>query len=122
MSKKICEIAPNIYSYNPDGPSVKRAWIHAGAIENAWGENVGVKNCPCVGGGVDYWGEGQDYYTVFEHFRSHYHWILDFPDYPEGHRFEHMPDTGAFKPTTINLLRKLRECVASNDERNLKAA
>lgn len=30
-----------------------------------WQTRVNVNNVPCIGGGVDYWGEGQDWSPVF---------------------------------------------------------
>ncbi|MDP5429929.1 hypothetical protein P3804_11525 [Pseudomonas aeruginosa] len=63
-----------------------------------------------AGGGVDYWGEGQDVYTVWQDWLMSWEWHGPFETYPEGHRHEYLPDTEGFKPTTRNLLKLASQC------------
>lgn len=100
LSKRLAEIAPSLFG---------DAWVDRDKMESSWDQGVGVSHCLCVGGGVDYWGEGQDAYTVWAAWTGHSYWAWewhgDFPDYPEGHEFHGYPDTRSFKATTHNLLR-----------------
>lgn len=84
LSKKLKEAAPKLF---------KDAWKCEES--NVW----------CVGGDIDYWGEGQDAHTCLGWFLGNWFWVGDFPTYPEGHKFAHYPDTGNFKPTFKNLLK-----------------
>jgi len=77
-------------------------------FNNAWIDEE--THIPCVGGGIDYWGEGQDAYSAWEWLSMNWHWIGKFPAHPAGHEFENFPDTTGFKPTTKNLLRLAAIC------------
>lgn len=48
LSKRLVGLLPGVYKY---------AWKEDGVNEQAYSEGNRVKNCFCVGGGVDYWGE-----------------------------------------------------------------
>ena len=85
LSKRLVEVAPNLF-------------------KDAWLSNDG-KNVYCIGGGVDYWGEGQDEYTIWEWFKFNWYWLGDFPRHPEGHEFEFYPNTDGFNPTPTNLIK-----------------
>lgn len=101
LSKKLAEASPKTF---PD------TWVCEDIIEEAWEQGSRVSHCLHVGGGVDYWGEGQDAYTVLECMKLNWEWIGKFKSYPKGHEFEGYPDTRGFKPTSRNLLRLAREC------------
>lgn len=70
LSKRIAQILPDHYSHS-------------------W--KCEYTQMICVGGEVNYWGEGQDEYSVYEEFRMNYPWFALWGFYPEGHRFEHYP-------------------------------
>lgn len=83
LSKKIAQILPKIY---------ERAWLNSDVTEKAWEQGSRVSGLMFVGGGVDYWGEGEDSYTVLEDFASHYDWHSPiYIPFPIGHEFEGMP-------------------------------
>ena len=89
LSKRLLEIAPKLFN-------------------NVWVDQE--TNTPCVGGEIDYWGESQDEHTLWQWFKMNWFWLGGFPEHPEGHEFEHYPDTTGFKPTTKNLLRLAESC------------
>lgn len=97
LSKRLVQLGPESY---------KHAWVSdSEPTELAYAQGTRVANIYCIGGGTDYWGEGQDAYTVWDDFTRNWMWYGDFKQYPEGHRFQFMPDTTGFKPTTRNLLK-----------------
>lgn len=106
IEKKVCkrlvEVAPKLF---------KDAWqeTQEEPTELAYEQGSCVSGLHCVGGGVDYWGEGEDAYTTLEFMQSNYHWFGKFPEYPEGHEFAHYPNTEGFKPTVRNLIKLARE-------------
>ena len=87
LSKKLKEVSPELF---------RDAWMCEET--NTW----------CMGGGVDYWGEGQDEYTCLEFLKLNYEWLGDFDTYPEGHKWECLPDISDFKPTFRSLLRLVK--------------
>lgn len=97
LSKRLVEIAPKFF---------KNAWQddHEEPSELAYKQGTCVSGIYHVGGGLDYWGEGQDAYTVWDFWASNFYWHGDFPAYPEGHQFEGYPDITGFKQTSRNLL------------------
>ena len=109
IEKKVCkrlvEVAPKLF---------KGAWqeAHEEPTELAYKQRSCVSGLYFVGGGVDYWGEGQDAYTALEFMELNFHWIGHFPEYPDGHEFAHYPNVGSFKPTVRNLIKLARECGA----------
>jgi hypothetical protein len=101
LSKRLVKIAPNQFA---------DAWIDDTDIsELSYEQGVRIGRIYSMGGGTDYWGEGQDAFTAWEWLKNNWEWCGDFPVYPEGHRFEGYPDTSGFKPTTINLLKLVAE-------------
>jgi len=74
LSKRLIQILPEMY-------------------RDAW--KCDETHVMCVGGGTDYWGEGQDAYTVLEDFtginQGGYCWFGLWGFYPDGHRFERYP-------------------------------
>lgn len=104
LSKHLVQIAPSIF---------KGAWVDKDEpSELAYEQGSRVSHVLSVGGGVDYWGEGEDAYTAWELWQMNWSWHGDFKTYPEGHRFAHYPNTEGFRPTTRNLLRHAQECEA----------
>jgi len=102
LSRRLVEIAPSVLIgvwIDKDEPS-----------ELAYKQRTRVSHVWSVGGGTDYWGEGQDAYTVWVDWKSNWFWHGPFEAHPEGHEFEGYPDTGSFKPTTQNLLKLAAEC------------
>lgn len=93
LSKRIAEILPykfygNAWACN-DEPS-----------ELAYEQGTAVSGVLYIGGGVNYWGEGEDAYTVLEDFIMHF----DFHEpiynpYPKGHELEHYPQPTGKRPT-----------------------
>lgn len=101
LSKRITQIAPKMF---------KDAWVYNGEpSELAYEQGSRVKNILHMGGGTDYWGEGNEAYTAWRWFLDSYMWQGDFDVYPTGHEFEDFPNTDGFKKTTINLLRFAKE-------------
>jgi len=101
LSKRLVLIHPALY---------RDAWIDEDISERAYEQGVRVSHYPSVGGGLDYWGEGQDAYTVWEDWKMNWEWHGPFGLFPAGHRFEDCPDTGNFRPTTRNLLKLAADC------------
>lgn len=95
LSKRLVKACPNLF---------KGAWFDNLASELAEEQGSSITHCYHLGGGVDYWGEGQDAYSVWQHWLNQWSWIADFPSYPQGHEFEHYPNTNGFRPTTKNLI------------------
>ncbi|MFD2641801.1 hypothetical protein [Pseudomonas japonica] len=107
-SKRLLEIAPSQFH---------GAWIDKGEpTELAYEQGTRVSNIWSVGGGVNYWGEGCDAYTVWEDWKMNWCWHGPFEPYPAGHRFEGYPNTDGFSPTTINLMKLAADCERSNGE------
>lgn len=104
LSKRLVEIAPSIF---------RSAWVDKyEPSELAYEQRTRVSHVWCVGGGTDYWGEGQDAYTVWEDWKSNWSRHGPLESFPEGHEFGCYPDTAGFKPTTMNLLKLAAECEA----------
>ena len=104
LSKRLVEIAPSLFRgawIDKDEPSVF-AYEQGSRVSHVWS----------VGGGTDYFGDGQDAYTAWQDWRLNWHWYGDFEPYPAGHQFQHYPNTEGFKPTTRNLIRLAQECEA----------
>lgn len=57
LSKRLCEIAPNLF---------KDAWVDNDVMESACGAGVSTSNAMMIGGGIDYWGEANDAYTCWK--------------------------------------------------------
>jgi len=96
LCKKLVQLAPKIFN---------DAWIDKDVSEKAIRQGSSVSHVYSVGGGIDYWGEGEDEYTALELMKMNWMWFGDFDVHEEGHKFEGYPDTGNFKPTSRNLLR-----------------
>ncbi len=86
----------------------KGAWIDTDICELSFEQNSRVSHILIMGGDIDEWGEGSDYYTAFDWFKQQWEWYGDFTPYGCGHEFEGYPDTGKFKPTSRNLLKLAR--------------
>ena len=98
LSKRAAIIAPTL---------IGGVWIDDDISELSWKQKTRVSHIHSVGGGLDYWGEGTDYYTVWTYIQMNWDWLGNFPQYPEGHKHAWFPDTGGFKPTPRNLLKLL---------------
>lgn len=105
LSKKLVKLAPKLFS---------GAWVCCGGepSELAYKQGSCVSNIWYVGGGLDYWGEGQDAYTAWQWWIDNFEWHGPFDSYPDGHEFEGFPDLTGFKQTTRSLL-KLAKIVDS---------
>lgn len=102
LSKKLVQVAPSLF---------KEAWLcdSGEPTEIAYEQGSCVSGVYFLGGGLDYWGEGCDEYTVWEFWSDNFMWFGNrFKGYPEGHQFEGSPDIGNFKPTGKNLLNLAR--------------
>lgn len=87
IEKKICkrlvQILPDMF---------KHAQVSSEPTDLAWEQGTSVSGMYYVGGGVDYWGEGEDAYSVLEAFWDIYDWCPPiFNPYPEGHELEGYP-------------------------------
>lgn len=102
IEKKVCkrlvQVSPKLFeeAWKEDSSEVS---------ELAYKQGTRVGGLYYMGGGLDYWGEGQDAYSTLEFMRLNFHWIGNFPEFPEGHRFARYPNTEGFKPTTRNLIK-----------------
>ena len=103
LSKRLVELAPKTF---------KSAWVDFGGepSELAYEQGSSVSGLYNVGGGVDYWGEGQDSYTTWQWWLDNFMWVGPFKSFTEWHEFEGFPDITGFKLTTRNLL-KLAESI-----------
>lgn len=100
LSKKLVEASSKIF---------KDAWVCDEIIEEAWNQGSRVSHVWHVGGGVDYWGEGEDAYTALEYMQMNWYYFGNFPQYKHDHEYYGYPDTGNFKPTSRNLLKLAKE-------------
>jgi len=102
LSKRLASMCKNLF---------KGAWVLEDCgSELADYQGSRITHCYHVGGGVDYWGDGQDAYSVWQAWLNQWFWQGDFPSYPVGHELEHYPNTSGFKPTTKNLINLAIEC------------
>lgn len=103
LSKRLLEIVPSLF---------RGAWIDSEEpSELAWKQGSRVSHVWSIGGEVDYWGEGSDWYSLWSVWASSdcWCWHGGFPAYPAGHKHGGYPDTTGFKPTTQNLLKLAAE-------------
>lgn len=88
LSKRLAIILKNVRGYTP-----KDVWIDndyelwpkyyaekskpltSRQKRKNYQQRVRVNNMPSVGGGVDYWGEGEDYYSVFASVKDALPWV-----------------------------------------------
>jgi hypothetical protein len=104
LSKRLALTAPSLFRgvwVDKDEPS-DLAYEQRSRVSHVWS----------VGGGTDYWGEGQDAYTLWADWKTNWPWHGDFEEYPHEHPLAHYPNTQQFKSTTRNLLRLAAECEA----------
>lgn len=102
LSKRLVELLPKTYHY--------LAW------------KCNSSQVFHVGGGVDYWGEGQDSYTVLKDFafgQSPYEWLGMFGFYPEGHRFAHYPIHDKRRRTGKRII-EIAKLIRRNGEREFR--
>ncbi|UVL70636.1 hypothetical protein [Pseudomonas protegens] len=112
LSKRLVELAPSQFSgawLDKDEPS-----------ELAYEQGTRVSHVWSVGGGVDYWGEGCDAYTIWEIWKMNWCWHGPFETYPEGHRHQFYPNTEGFRPTTQNLMALAAECERLSQQARLR--
>lgn len=104
LSKRLLQLAPSLFN---------DSWVDRERMESAWDYGVCVSHCYCVGGALDYWGEGQDAYTLWAAWTGCGVWAWEwhglFESYPDGHEHHGYPGTKGFKPTTRNLLQMAAE-------------
>jgi hypothetical protein len=108
LCKKIVEILPdNFYSHS---------WADNEVSELAENQNTRVSGVLYIGGGVDYWGEGEDEYTVLYDFAMHFNWHPPiYNPYPDGHKWEGLP-MGTKKRLTGQYLIKCAREIANYQE------
>lgn len=100
LCKRLVQLAPKIFN---------DAWVYKEEPSNlAYEQGSRVSHILSVGGGVDYWGEGQDVYTTWELWRMNWMWYGPFEPCVDGD-YEGYPNTKNFKPTTRNLLKLAAE-------------
>ncbi len=91
LSKRVKEILPKEFACS---------WVDVEVMEEAWEQGSRVSHCVMVGGELDYWGEGTDYFSAISAFADTLVWRLDLPQHPEGHEFEGLPDAAKMKRLT----------------------
>lgn len=102
LSKRLVQLHPGLY---------RRAWIDKDEpSELAYRQRTRVSHVRSVGGGTDYWGDGQDAYTVWADWKMNWCWHGPFEEYPHEHNLAHYPNTEGFRPTTRNLLKLAANC------------
>ena len=95
LCKKITEMLPRYYH---------EAWMDSEVMEESRSQGSRVSNQYRVGGELDYWGEGTDDRSVFYDFINHVDlFCYGYPEYPQGHRFEGMPDISSRSKMTGKL-------------------
>ena len=95
LSKRLAALAPRQFG---------KIWVDRDISELSEKQRTRVSHVPSVGGGTDYWGEGQDAYTLWADWRMNWYWHGPFEPYPECHQLEGYPNTEGFRATTRNLL------------------
>ena len=100
LSKKLSLILPKEY---------KASWVDNSVMEESWEQGSMVSNCTMIGGGLDYWGEGTDHYTVLYDFRWHFlQWQGLWGVYGEYEEFEDMPKPAPYRLTGQKLIELAR--------------
>lgn len=122
LSKRLFQLAPKLFSDawidNECDPRTKHfkhqnnGTLTPRQIRENWQQRVSVNHIPSIGGELDYWGEGTDWYTLWSWWKSNWEWHGDFEPYPDDHRFCGLPNVEGFRPTTRNLLRIAADCEA----------
>ena len=96
MSKRLKQVAPKLF---------KDSWVDSDICEQSWKEGNRIRNIESIGGGLDEWGEGTDYQTLFDFMKTEFIWLGDFDSYPEGHEWEGLPKLpSGYKLTTIKMI------------------
>lgn len=112
LSKRLVQLFPSLFG---------DAWRDDECSELAYEQRTSVRHVMSVGGGVDYWGEGEEAYTAWAAWTGHsfgsWEWHGPFDPYPEDHELAGYPNTESFKPTTRNLLRLAAQCEAAATNR-----
>lgn len=105
LCKRLVQIAPTLFNCH---------WVDEEPSPLAYQQGTRVSHIPSIGGEADYWGEGTDYYNVWDWWRINWMWHGYFKTHPGGHTHEGYPDTDGFRPTTRNLLRLAAKCEDSS--------
>jgi hypothetical protein len=130
LSKRLVQLAPSLfhdswiddqweartqhYAHNNGGK------LTPGQIRENRQARVRVNHMPSVGGGLDYWGEGNDWWTCWEWFCMNWMWHGPFDSYPNDHEFAAYPNTNGFKRTTRNLLKLAAAYELEERQRRIK--
>ncbi|MDY7534067.1 hypothetical protein RGV33_20695 [Pseudomonas sp. Bout1] len=102
LSKRLVRLCPSVY---------RRAWIDKDEPSRlAYKQNTRVSHVLSVGGGTDWQGDGEDAFTTWADWLSHWPWHGPFAVYPDGHEHQFFPNTEGFRPTTRNLLKLAADC------------
>ena len=91
LSKRLAALVPDL---------LKESWTDKEIMSESWEQGSRVSNCLFIGGHCDEWGEGTDSFSLWDYFTQHYCWMADCPSYPDGHRFEGLPDTSSLPKLT----------------------
>ncbi|WP_028627707.1 hypothetical protein [Metapseudomonas resinovorans] len=97
LSKRVVELAPKLF---------RDAWVDSyGPHPLAEKQGTRVSHMLSVGGEYDSWsGDCNEVYAAWEWWLMSWEWFGPFSPYPEGHKWEGMPNTDGFRRTTRNLL------------------
>lgn len=101
LSKRLVALHPALY---------RKAWRDDEISERAYEQRTRIRHVLSVGGGTDYWGDGQEAYTVWADWRMNWCWHGPFQTYPQGHIHAMYPNTEGFRRTTRNLLKLAAQC------------
>lgn len=112
LSARLFEIAPHLFA---------GAWKCEEPSEMAENENSLICGCLHIGGGLDYWGEANESYSLWEYFCQSWPWLGGFKPHPEGDEFAYYPNTDGFKPTTINLIGLARRIALDHQSKTRSA-
>ena len=98
VSKRLFEVAPSQFYdvwQNNECPT-----------DYADSKGSSITGCLMIGGGLSYWGEGEDAYSLYDSFMQSWMFCNRFT---LGWDCDNWPDTGKFKPTAKNIISLARE-------------
>ncbi len=107
LSKKIKNILPKEFECS---------WVDNEIMDDSYDQGSRVSRCLMVGGELDYWGEGTEYYSVISAFADSLVWLLDLPKHPVGHEFEGLPNTTKIKRLTGQYMISVAKNIAINKD------
>ena len=86
------------------------SWVDIQVMEEAWEQQSRVSNCAMIGGGLDEWGEGTDFYNVLHDFKYNFlEWQCLWGVHGEESEWEDMPKGAPYRLTGQKLIKLAKQ-------------